>query len=276
MRLPGCDADLRLKKKFRAFQRTAHFFVNKNYWLQKNLLMNELQGKYALVAGGTGGVGEGIVLSLMRAGATVIVPIRNTEKAANLQDYVEGIGTGKLLFVEGTLDTEENALKLRDDVHKIVTDLDLAVASIGGWWQGLPLTSIRLETWNNIVANNLTSHFLAVRAFVPLLNPRGGIYFHINGYSAEHPHPMAAPVAMMAAAQKMMIQTLAAELKPTNLKAYELILGPIKTRQRLQHNPGKENWYFPEEIGDYITQLLTTKPAQVVHYLLEKKKDGEN
>lgn len=232
--------------------------------------MTELRGKYALVAGGTGGVGEGIVLSLMRADATVIVPIRNTEKAARLQSYVAGIDAGNLLFVEGTLDTEENALKLRDDVHKIATDLDLAVASIGSWWQGLPLTSIRLETWNNIIANNLTSHFLAVRAFVPLLNPRGGVYFHINGYSAELPYPMAAPIAMMAAAQKMMIQTLAEELKPTKLKAYELILGPIKTRQRLQHSSGKENWYYPEEIGDYIVHLLATKPTEVVHRLLGK------
>jgi len=216
-------------------------------------------------------VGEGIVLALMRAGAKVIVPIRSAEKAAKLQDYVRGIGSGDLLFVEGTLDTEENALRLRDDVHKVATDLDIAVASLGGWWQGLPLTSIRFDTWNTIIADNLTSHFLAIRAFVPLLNPRGGIYAHINGFSADQPYPMAAPVATMAAAQKMMIRTLAEELKPTNLKAYELILGPIKTRQRLQHNPGRENWYYPEEIGDFITKLITTPPAEVVHYLLEKK-----
>lgn len=233
--------------------------------------MTELQGKYALVAGGTGGVGEGIVLSLMRAGATVIVPVRDLKKADQLQDYVAGIGSGNLIFVEGTLDTEENALKLRDDVHKVIADLDLAVVSLGGWWQGLPLTSIPLDTWNTIVADNLTSHFLAIRAFVPLLNPKSGIYFHINGYSAELPYPLAAPVATMAAAQKMMIQTLAEELKPTNLKAYELILGPIKTRQRLEHSAGKENWYYPEEIGDYIGNLVKTKPPQVIHRLLEKK-----
>ncbi|MFN7116991.1 MAG: SDR family NAD(P)-dependent oxidoreductase [Saprospiraceae bacterium] len=233
--------------------------------------MNELEGKYILVAGGTGSVGEGLVLSFMRAGATVIVPIRNTEKAANLQSYVAGIGSGELLFVEGTLDTEENALKLRDDVHRVAPNLDLAVASLGGWWQGLPLTSIRIDTWNTIVADNLTSHFLAVRAFVPLLNPKSGIYVHINGFSAEQPYPMAAPVAMMAAAQKMMVLTLSEELKPTNLKVYELILGPIKTRQRLQHSKGRENWYYPEEIGDYIIKILQNPPKEVVHRLLEKK-----
>lgn len=233
--------------------------------------MSELEGKYILVAGGTGNVGEGLVLSFMRAGATVIVPIRNTEKAAQLQDYVAGIGSGELLFIEGALDTEENALKLRDDIHKVTPNLDLAVVSIGTWWQGLPLTSIRLETWDNMVGNNLTSQFLAIRAFIPLLNPKSGIYVHLNGYSAEQPFPMAAPIAVMAAAQKMMIQTLALELKPTNLKAYELILGPIKTRQRLQHDKGKEHWYFPEEIGDYIIKMLQSPPLETVHYLLGKE-----
>lgn len=232
--------------------------------------MNQLQEKQILVAGGTGSVGEGLVLSFMRAGATVIVPIRNTEKAAELQNYVAGMDAGSLIFVEGALDTEENALKLRDDVHRVAPNLDLAVASIGGWWQGLPLTSIRMDTWNSIIANNLTSHFLAVRAFVPLLNPKSGIYVHINGFSAEQPYPMAAPVAMMAAAQKMMALTLAQELKPTNLKVYELILGPIKTRQRLQHSKVRDNWYFPEEIGDYIIQILQNPPKEVVHRLLEK------
>ncbi len=238
--------------------------------------MNELQGKFILVAGGTGSVGEGLVLSFMRAGATVIVPIRNTEKAVESQNYVQGIGSGELLFVEGTLDTEENALKLRDDVHRIAPNLDLAVASIGGWWQGLPLTSLRMDTWNSIVANNLTSHFLAVRAFVPLLHPKTGIYVHINGFSAEQPYPMAAAVAMMAAAQKMMVLTLSEELKPTNLKVFELILGPIKTRQRLQHSKGKDNWYFPEEIGDYIIKILQNPPKEVVHRLLEKRTQGSS
>lgn len=233
--------------------------------------MDDLKGKIALVAGGTGGVGEGIVLSLLREGAKVIVPIRNEDKAAQLEAYVADIGFGELVMLSGELDTEENALKLRDAVHTIEKNLDLVVVSIGGWWQGLPLTSIREEVWNKIVANNLTSHFLAVRAFVPLIHPKGGLFVHINGFSAEQPYPMAAPVAMMAAAQKSMVLTLSEELKPTNIKVHELILGPIKTRQRLQHSGGKENWYFPEEIGDYIANLVVHPNPKVVHYLLEKK-----
>lgn len=233
--------------------------------------MDGLKDKIALVAGGTGGVGEGIVLSLMRQGAKVIVPIRNEAKAAQLEAYVAGIGAGKLVLLPGELDTEENALKLRDDVHQIEKNLDLVVVAVGGWWQGLPLTSIRMEIWNKIVANNLTSHFLAVRAFVPLIHPKGGIFAHINGFGAERPTPMAAPVAMMAAAQKSMLLTLSEELKPTNIKVHELILGPIKTRQRLQQGFSKENWYFPEEIGDYIADLVVNPKPEVLHYLLEKK-----
>jgi len=42
--------------------------------------MTKLTGKVALVAGGSGGVGEGIVRQLLTDGATVVVPSRSNEK----------------------------------------------------------------------------------------------------------------------------------------------------------------------------------------------------
>lgn len=41
--------------------------------------MGKLNGKIALIAGGTGGVGEGIVRSHRDEGATVVIPSRSAE-----------------------------------------------------------------------------------------------------------------------------------------------------------------------------------------------------
>jgi NAD(P)-dependent dehydrogenase (short-subunit alcohol dehydrogenase family) len=234
--------------------------------------MKTLENKVAVVLGGTGGVGEGIVKTLMQNGATVIVPSRNEIKLKRLQEYVAEVESGKLIPFVGTVNNEDNALALSNFLHQNFKSIDIAVASLGGWHQGFPFYSYPLADWNRILNDNLTSHFLAIKTLVPMLHPQTGSYFHINGFSADEIVPMAGPVSMTAAAQKSMIQTLAVELNRTGIRVNELILGPMKTRDRLKHGHGQEDWYFPEEIGQYIVnEVNSERQHDVIHYLLSKK-----
>jgi NAD(P)-dependent dehydrogenase (short-subunit alcohol dehydrogenase family) len=233
--------------------------------------MASLEGAKVVVAGGAGGVGEGIVRALLRRGARVLVPSRSEEKLRALQAHCQDVPTGELLTLVGDLGDEEPARALQSQIYERFRELDVAVASLGGWWQGKPLTSVDVPTWERILRENLTSHFLAVKMLVPLLHPKTGSYVHVNGFSAEQPYPMAGPVAMAAAAQKSMALTLAEELSPTGIRVYELILGPIRTRQRLRQGPGQEEWYTPEEIGEEIAGLVTRRDEQIIHRLLSKR-----
>jgi NAD(P)-dependent dehydrogenase (short-subunit alcohol dehydrogenase family) len=236
--------------------------------------MTTLEGKVAVVAGGAGGVGEGIVRALLKNGATVVATTRADLKAQKLTEYTRDIAAGELVTLVGNISQEDGAYALQRQITERYRAVDLVVASLGGWWQGLPLTSIDLKTWHQLLQNNLTSHFLAIKTLVPLLKPRTGTYVHINGFSAEQPYPMAGPVAMSGAAQKSLVSTLAEELRPTGITVHELILGPIKTRDRLKHGFDQADWYYAEEIGDYVADLATGKGSfsnQAVHYLLDKK-----
>ncbi len=232
--------------------------------------MPSLEGARVVVAGGAGGVGEGIVRSLLRQGARVIVTSRSEEKLRGLAELCQGL-PGELIPVVGDLGGEEAARALQSQIYERFRELDVAVASLGGWWQGKPLTSVDMETWDRVLRENLTAHFLALRMLVPLLNPKTGSYVHVNGFSAEQAFPMAGPVALASAAQKSMVLTLAEELEPTGIHVYELILGPIQTRARLLRGPGQPDWYTPEEIGDYMVGLLTRRDDEVVHRLLSKR-----
>ena len=231
--------------------------------------MASLEGAKVVVAGGAGGVGEGIVRALLKHGARVLALSRSEEKLRGLQAYCRDVPTGELLPLVGDLGDEESARALQSKIYEQFRELDLAVASLGGWWQGKPLTSVDMPTWERILRENLTAHFLAVKMLVPLLHPKTGSYVHVNGFGAEQPFPMAGPVAMAAAAQKSMALTLAEELSPTGIRVYELILGPVQTRRR--QGKGQKDWYTPEEVGEEIAGLVTQRDQEIVHRLLSKR-----
>src|SRR5689334_21205252 len=124
--------------------------------------MPSLEGAKVVVAGGAGGVGEGIVRSLLRQGAQVIATSRSEGKLRELQAYCQGL-PGELIPMVGDLGDEEAARALQSQIYGRFREIDVAVASLGGWWQGKPLTSVDMETWDRILRENLTAHFLALR-----------------------------------------------------------------------------------------------------------------
>ncbi|HEY9422361.1 MAG TPA: SDR family oxidoreductase [Thermoanaerobaculia bacterium] len=235
--------------------------------------MSSLDGARIVVAGGTGGVGEGIVRAFLKEGARVIATSRSDEKLRDLETYCSDIDSGELITLTGDLGDEEQARALQHQIFERFRELDVAVASLGGWTHGKPLTSVDMATWNRILRDNLTSHFLAIRMLVPLLHPKTGSYVHINGFGAEQPFPMAGPIAMSAAAQKSMMLTLTEELKPTGIRVFEVILGPVNTRARARQGMTRPELYSSEEVGAFVATLVTSDNTETVHRLFSKQDD---
>jgi NADP-dependent 3-hydroxy acid dehydrogenase YdfG len=91
--------------------------------------MENLTNKIAVVLGGTGGVGEGIVRELLHADTTVIVPSRSESNLNDLQEYVSDIKTGTLVPFVGSVNTEENALILSNYLHQNYKSIDMVVTA---------------------------------------------------------------------------------------------------------------------------------------------------
>ena len=105
--------------------------------------MNQLSNKIAVVVGGAGNVGEGIVRALLAEGAEVVVPSRSADRLTKLTHYVETVQGGQLHTVLTDVSVPDQANRLRDDVLSQFGRLDMVVASLGGgWWQGTPLLTV--------------------------------------------------------------------------------------------------------------------------------------
>jgi NAD(P)-dependent dehydrogenase (short-subunit alcohol dehydrogenase family) len=170
--------------------------------------MATLDGKTALVLGGAGEVGEGIVRGLLAAGATVAVPSRSEERLASLRARLGS--PARLLTVLGDVGRPQGLAVLSGRLESDCPPLDAVVASLGGRWQGPRLVELSVEMWEQILRGSLTAHFLAARTFLPLVSRRKGTYIFINGDTAQ-PVAGSAPISVASAAQLMLMRTFAAE-----------------------------------------------------------------
>jgi NAD(P)-dependent dehydrogenase (short-subunit alcohol dehydrogenase family) len=224
--------------------------------------MNKLAGKVALIAGGTGGVGEGIVRAFLQAGATVVVPSRTPDKLDQLRDHLGELERDRLIPIEGDVSDFERAEQLRERVMERVTQLDAVVASINGRWnEDIPLIQTSLEDWRRMLESNLTAHFIAARTFLPVL-PKGSSYTLIGGGAAEQAIPNYGLVCIPAAGQVMLTQILVAEGKEAGIRINEVVLhSPIATRER----PGDEHpeWLTADEVGQYTAWLASDEASMV-------------
>jgi NAD(P)-dependent dehydrogenase (short-subunit alcohol dehydrogenase family) len=208
-----------------------------------------------LVAGGAGGVGEGIVRALMTAGHTVVVPSRDPVKLALLRERVAG--PGRLIDLIGHVGDTTGAEALRDLLARDIGRLDVVVASLGGWWEGGSLLDVTPELWDELMNEFLRIHFVFARTFIPVLRaqPGGGRYIGIGGGAAYHPVVSSTPVSIAAAAQLMLTRALRAEVSDPNVDILELVAdGPVRTRDSAAI--AQPEWITADEIGAVVAELV--------------------
>ncbi|MFA0963503.1 SDR family NAD(P)-dependent oxidoreductase [Roseivirga sp. BDSF3-8] len=232
-----------------------------------------LEGTKWLIAGGAGAVGEGVVRRLLRHDATVLVPVRDAKKGEWLRTHLEqqSVSTSRLLIQQAEFDEPEVAAEFSETIRKDHADIDAAVASIGGWWQGAPIHQTSWMDWQQVLRNNLSAHFLFMKAVYPILAERkSGMYVMINGGASEYPVPDSGAVSVMASAQQMMARVMAAENKhPSTLRIYSLVLmTPVVTR--VNERDAHPDWVTASQVGEYLATMYhgkTNNRDEAVHFL---------
>lgn len=227
--------------------------------------MNKLVGKIAFIAGGAGNVGEGIVRAFLREGATVITCSRKAEKLDRLRELLKETSTDKLITLIGDLGDLASAEQLRDEIIDKYKRLDAVVASLGGTWdRNVPLTQVSMEEWQKYLFTNLTTHFVTVRTFLPVLaQTKGSSYTFMGGGAAITPIPNYSLVGITAAAQLMMAKVLMEEMADSGVRINEVIANSF-VNTRSVRDKAESSWISADEIGTYIA-WLTSDEGKIIN-----------
>lgn len=226
-----------------------------------------------LIAGASGSVGEGLVEAFLEKGHYVTAVIRNEDKRIKLEEYLlhhtlQNFST--LNVIINAFDNEQNTISLTEEISS--KQWDLVIASLGGWYHGDVLHKIPLTDWNSVIQNGLTSHFLFAKAVIPVLEKQqNSTYVMINGGASEFAVPHSGAISIVAAAQKMMSQVLATELKHTAVRVHAVAaFDMVKTRQREK----EENiWLTPAKIAEYILTITMNPKVTKLWHKIAKPED---
>jgi 3-oxoacyl-[acyl-carrier protein] reductase len=136
-----------------------------------------LEGKTALVTGGSRGIGRAIAVELARAGARVAVGYNSG--AAEAEQVAGEIG-GRA--VQANVSSAEDAARLVEEAG----DLDILVNNAGVTRDGL-LARMSDEEWREVIETNLSSVFYTCRAVTrPMMKKRAGAIVNLSSIVGLH------------------------------------------------------------------------------------------
>lgn len=201
--------------------------------LTTNTELFDLSGKYALVTGGTRGIGMMIARGLLQAGARVLISARNEDACTQAQHLLSGFGD--VQAVPADLSRHDECQRLAQRVEVESDRLDILVNNAGAMWRE-PLSTFPDEAWDAVLDLNLKSPFWLVQALLPALRSAGSADDPariINIGSIAAIHVAQSPnysYASSKAALHQLTRVLARELGPQHVTVNAVAPGPFPSQ----------------------------------------------
>ncbi|MDR1009734.1 MAG: SDR family oxidoreductase [Opitutaceae bacterium] len=190
-----------------------------------------LDGKVAVVIGGTGELCGAMAEGLAGAGAEVVLVGRNEEKARVRLEKIAAAG-GKGYFVAAEASSRQALQNLLDTVLKRSGKVDIVVNG-AGVNSATPYLDIPGEEFDRIVNTNFKGVFLGCQVFGKYLVERGqgGSIINVGSMSAVIPLSRVFTYSATKAAVHNLSKNLAREWAPQNIRVNILVPGFFPAEQ---------------------------------------------
>jgi NAD(P)-dependent dehydrogenase (short-subunit alcohol dehydrogenase family) len=193
-----------------------------------------LEGRVAIVTGGSVGIGAAIVRLFVAEGAKVVLCARSEQPGRDLERQLKDEGS-EVAFLERDISREEVARALVAETAERFGGLDILVNNAAVSRTGL-IEHTSLADWEVVLDTNLTSMFLMSREAIPYL--RRSSYASIINLGSTYAFVGAgesAAYALTKAGAVSFTKTLALELAPDGIRVNALCPGATTTQLYYQY-----------------------------------------
>ena len=187
--------------------------------------------KIALVTGAGTGVGRAVAIALAKAGYSLVLAGRRKEPLEKVAGEVNATGS-QALAVPTDVSKRESIVALFDKVKSSFGRLDVLFNNAGIGAPPVPIEELPYETWQNVVATNLTGMFLCTQEAIKIMKaqtPRGGRIINNGSISAHAPRPFSVAYTSTKHAVTGLTKSTSLDCRPYDICCGQIDIGNAVT-----------------------------------------------
>lgn len=215
-----------------------------------------MDGRCALITGGSLGIGFAAAANFMRAGANVAIVARRPEVLEESRQKLAKEGKGKVVAIAADVSKAEDCARVFATAEKELGRVDVLLNN-AGTHNAKPVETITDEAWQADLDLKLFSAIRLTRAAFPGMKERkwGRIINTLNS-SAKAPRAGSAPSSVTRAAGMALTKVLANEGAPHNVLVNAVLVGLIRTDQWVRgHAEDGKGRTYDEYIGEMAKRV---------------------
>lgn len=196
-----------------------------------------LEGKAALVTGGTKGIGRAVVEALLEEGAVVLAVARKEDELTSL---IRELGSPHLHTAAGDVTLPEDAPRLVEMAEEAMGGLDILVANAGRAHPG-SFEGLSDEDWHHDLDVKLFHQMRFARAAIPAMRRRGGGHIvNVNAVFGRQIEPRFFATTVNRSACAAFTRALAKEVAGDGILVNAVNIGFVESGQ-WEGRPGIED-----------------------------------
>jgi 3-oxoacyl-[acyl-carrier protein] reductase len=215
-----------------------------------------INGKVAVVTGGTKGIGLAIATALVRGGASVFVCSRTMADVSRAVEELSQLGTaaGTVCDVRDEASVERMLAKCGETLGGV----DIVINNAGLAFPGKTVEEISADEFRETLETNLFGVFYVSHYAIPMLKKRGGGYIiNISSLAGQNPHPRMAAYNASKFGLNGFTEAMMQEVRHDNIKVSYICPGSVNTSFGNDTASPAKAWQIqPEDIGQIVVDLL--------------------
>src|SRR5262245_16412696 len=228
-------------------------------------MSDALQGKVAVVTGGSRGIGRAIARIFLQHGATVAITGIHHERLRSAEHDLAAVAGARhhVLAFETDVRYAHSVKSMIDETVRRAGGLDILVNNAGIGFFG-SVESQEDDDWRRVIDTNVTGVFNCCRAAIPHLRKRGGGWIiNISSLAGTNAFAGAAAYCASKAGLNAFSEALMQEVRHENIRVSYIMPGSVATAFSGDERKGAEWKIAASDIGEVVVDLLHMHPRSL-------------